>query len=150
MAQSLSRILIHTVFSTKDRVPFLRDPGFREQMHSYLGGCAKSAGCPPIRIGGVDDHVHLLTTLSRTLAVAEFVKEIKRNSSLWAKGKERGGDFAWQAGYGCFSVSESLVSSVSRYVEKQEDHHRVMTFQEEYRELLRRHGEEWDERYVWD
>ncbi len=106
--------------------------------------------CLPIRIGGVDDHVHLLTTLSRTLSIAEFVKEIKRNSTLWAKGNGSQADFGWQAGYGCFSVSESQIEVVSRYIENQEGHHRKMTFQDEYRELLRLHGEKWDERYVWD
>lgn len=150
MPQSLSRILIHTVFSTKNRAPMLRDPSFRDEMHAYLGGCANTLGCLPIRIGGTEDHVHLLTTLSRTVAAADFVKEIKRNSTLWAKGKGGNGDFAWQTGYGCFSVSESRIGVVSRYVENQEEHHRKITFQDEYRELLRLHGEKWDERYVWD
>ena len=150
MPQSLSRVLIHTVFSTKNRAPLLRVPTFCDEMHSYLGGCAKAIDCQPIQIGGVEDHVHLLTSLSRTVAIAEFVKEIKRNSSLWAKGKGDQAEFGWQSGYGCFSVSESQVQKVSRYIENQEEHHRTITFQDEYRELLRRHGEKWDERYVWD
>ena len=150
MPQSLSRVLIHSVFSTKNRAPLMRDPAFRDQLHAYLGGCAKTLGCQPIRIGGTEDHVHLLTSLSRTLAVADFIKETKRNSTLWAKEMEDHKDFAWQTGYGCFSVSESQLPVVSRYIETQEEHHRKTTFQEEYRELLRRHGEKWDERYVWD
>ncbi len=150
MPQSLSRILIHTVFSTKNRAPLLRDTAFRDEMHAYLGGCANTLGCLPIRIGGTEDHVHLLTTLSRTVAAAECIKEIKRNSTLWAKGKDGHGDFAWQSGYGCFSVSESQAGVVSRYIENQEEHHRKTTFQDEYREMLRLHGEKWDERYVWD
>ena len=106
MPQSLSRILIHTVYSTKDRLPFLRDPEFRGETHAYLAGCAKALACLPVRIGGTEDHVHLLTTLSRTITVADFVKETKRKTTLWVKEKTGHQDFSWQAGYGCFSVSE--------------------------------------------
>ncbi|MDA7881368.1 IS200/IS605 family transposase [Akkermansiaceae bacterium] len=142
--------MIHTVFSTKNREPLLHDHSFRDELHSYLGGCAKSNGCNPIQIGGVEDHVHLLTTLSRTITMSEFVKEIKRNTTIWAKEEYGQSEFSWQAGYGCFSVSESKMQAVSEYIENQERHHREITFQDEYRELLRRHGERWDERYVWD
>ncbi|WP_461783815.1 transposase [Prosthecobacter sp.] len=151
MPQSLARVLIHTVFSIKGREPAFHDPALRSEVHAYLGGCAKALDCLPIQIGGVADHVHLLTTLSRTLAIAEFVKEIKRVSTGWVQ--ERGGmfrQFHWQAGYGCFSVSESNVNAVTRYIERQEEHHRKITFQDEYRELLRRHGQTWEEAYVWD
>jgi len=151
MSQSLARVLIHTVFSTKGREPFFRDAAFRSEVHAYLGGCAKALDCLPLQIGGVADHVHLLTTLSRTLSMAEFVKEIKRVSTNWVQ--ERGGmfhQFHWQAGYGCFSVSESKAQAVVRYITQQEEHHRKITFQDEYRELLRRHGQTWDEAYVWD
>lgn len=151
MPQSLARVLIHTVFSTKGREPAFHDASFRAEVHAYLGGCAKTLDCLPIQIGGVADHVHLLTTFPRTIAIAEFVKEVKRVSTLWIQ--ERGGLFAqfhWQAGYGCFSVSESNVPAVTRYIAQQEEHHRTLTFQDEYRELLRRHGQAWDEAYVWD
>jgi REP element-mobilizing transposase RayT len=151
MPQSIARVLIHTVFSTKGRESAFHDPAFRSEVQAYLGGCAKTLDCLPIQIGGVADYVHLLTTLSRTLAIAEFVKEIKRVSTNWIQ--KRGGlfgQFHWQAGYGCFSVSESNLSAVSRYISRQEEHHRKITFQEEYRELLRRHGQTWDEAYVWD
>jgi putative transposase len=151
MPQSLARVLIHTVFSTKDRDLAFQDPAFRSEVHAYLGGCAKALGCLPIQIGGVTDHVHLLTTLSRTLAIAEFVKEVKRASTNWIQ--ERGGlfrQFHWQAGYGCFSVSESKMAAVVRYIEAQEAHHQTISFQDEYRELLRKHGQTWDETYLWD
>jgi len=151
MPQSLARVLIHTVFSTKGREPVFEDAAFRSEVHAYLGGCAKALDCLPLQIGGVADHVHLLTTLSRTLAIAELVKEIKRVSTKWIQ--ERGGlfrQFHWQAGYGCFSVSESKASAVVRDIAHQEEHHSKITFQEEYRELLRRHGQAWDEDYVWD
>jgi len=150
MPQSLSRILIHTVYSTKDRLPFLLDPELRDETHAYLAGCAKSLDCLPVRIGGTENHVHLLTTLSRTVTVADFVKETKRNTTLWVKEKTGHQDFSWQAGYGCFSVSESQLPVVARYIDNQEEHHRKSTFQDEYRELLRLHGQSWDEKYVWD
>ncbi|MFZ4766314.1 MAG: IS200/IS605 family transposase [Roseimicrobium sp.] len=151
MPQSLSHIVIHTIFSTKHRVACFQDKPFQQEMHAFLGGCAKSLGCLPIQIGGVSDHVHLLTTLARTVTVAEFVKEVKRVSSNWIQ--ERGGlwsQFHWQAGYACFSVSESNVAQVGQYVAEQERHHATLSFQDEYRAFLRKHGEAWDERYVWD
>lgn len=151
MPQSLARVLIHTVFSTQGREPVFHDAAFRAEVHAYLGGCAKTLDCLPLQIGGVADHVHLLTTLSRTLSIAEFVKEVKRVSTKWIQ--ERGGPFAkfhWQAGYGCFSVSESNVEAVRRYIANQEAHHQKRSFQDEFRELLRRHAQTWDEQYVWD
>ena len=150
MPQSLSRVLIHTVFSTKNRAPLLRDPGLRDELHAYLGGCAKAIDCQPVRIGGTEDHVHLLTSLSRTVTISEFVKEIKRNSSLWAKGSEGLRDFSWQSGCGCFSVSESQVLVVSRYIENQEEHHRKKSFGDEFIELLEKHNIAYDVRYVFE
>lgn len=151
MPQSLARVVIHTVFSTKDRFPFLQNPAYRAEVHAYLGGCVKTLGSLPIQIGGVADHVHLLTTLPRTLAIADFVKELKRVSTNWIH--ERGAEWAkfhWQAGYCAFSVSESNVPQVIHYIETQEEHHRTITFQDEFRALLRKHNLTWDEEYVWD
>jgi REP element-mobilizing transposase RayT len=151
MPQSFARVVIHTVISTKNRVRCFEDKHFREEVHAYLGGCAKSLGCLPIQVGGVSDHVHLLTTLARTISVAEFVKEAKRVSSIWIQSRGPGwDDFHWQAGYASFSVSESDMSSVERYILDQERHHGGQSFEDEYRGLLRKHGESWDERYVWD
>ncbi len=151
MPQSLSKVLIHAIFSTKNRRPYLQDTEFRTQLHSYLAGTAKSLGCQPIRIGGGSDHVHLLTSLSRTLSIAEFVKEIKRVSAVWIQQqRQTQTNFRWQSGYGAFSVSKSKVAEVIRYIDNQEEHHRTVTFEEEFRELLRRHGVEFDERFVWD
>ena len=151
MPQSLSRVVLHTVFSTKDRFPFFQNAPFRADVDAYLGGCAKSLDCLPIQIGGVADHVHLLTTLPRTLCIADFVKEVKRVSTNWIQ--ERGAlwtKFHWQAGYATFSVSESNVPKAIHYIEAQEEHHRLTTFQDEYRALLTKHGQKWDETYVWD
>jgi REP element-mobilizing transposase RayT len=151
MAQSLAKILVHTVFSTKDRRPFLRDEPLRDELHNYLGGILANHDCQPIIIGGVEDHVHILSTLSRTMAASEMVKEVKRGSSLWLKTKSPDlHDFAWQSGYGIFSVGHSQVEDVRNYIAGQEEHHRKVSFQDEFRKLLERYKIEFDERYVWD
>jgi putative transposase len=151
MAQSLAKILIHTVFSTKERQPFLREPALRREMHHYLGGILNAHGCQPILVGGVADHVHLLSTLSRTCEPAQLVKELKRGSSLWIKEREPTlRDFAWQHGYGMFSLGFSQVGRVKRYIAGQEEHHRTLSFQDEFRLFLKRYQVEYDERYVWD
>jgi len=151
MPQSLAKILVHTVFSTKDRRPFLRDKFLRDELHPYLGGILMHHDCQPLIVGGVEDHVHILSTLSRTCEVAEMVKEIKRGSSLWLKTK--GPDlhnFAWQNGYGIFSIGYSQVAAVRDYIAKQDEHHRKISFPDEYRGFLKRYEIEFDELYVWD
>ena len=151
MPQSLAKILVHIVFSTKDRRPFLRDLALREELHRYLGGILSQHDCQPIIVGGVEDHVHLLCALSRTCAAAEMVKEIKRGSSLWLKTKTLDlSDFAWQTGYGIFSIGFSQIQTVREYIANQPEHHRKVSFQDEFRELLRRYEIDFDERYVWD
>ena len=151
MPQSLSAVYLHLVFSTKDRQPFLRDQAVREMLHAHLGTVSRRLDCPPVLVGGVEDHVHLLARFGRTITQGDWVKELKRVSNLWMK--ERGSeyrDFEWQRGYADFSVSASKLDEVKRYIAKQPDHHRKIGFQDELRALLRRHGIEWDERYVWD
>jgi putative transposase len=151
MAQSLSKILVHTVFSTKDRRPFLRDKALRAELHRYLGGILTNHDCQPLIVGGVADHVHLLSTLSRTCKAAEMVKEVKRGSSLWLKTKNRDmHNFAWQNGYGIFSVGFSQIEDVKNYIAGQEQHHQKLSFQDELREFLRGYEIQFDERYVWD
>jgi len=151
MPQSLAKILVHVVFSTKERRPFLRDTSLREELHRYLGGILANHGCQPLIVGGVEDHVHLLTVQARTITAAEMVKEVKRGSSLWLKSKSPElHDFAWQNGYGMFSIGFSQVDVVRRYIAGQEEHHRKVSFQDELRELLRKYEVEFDERYVWD
>jgi len=148
MPQSLARILVHLVFSAKNREPLLA-PEFRDRTFEYLGGALNGVGCPVIKVGGVADHVHLLFVLGRTISISEVVEEVKKQSSKWVK-EHVGPGFYWQNGYGAFSVSPSNVETVKLYIENQEHHHRTLTFQDEFRELLRRHEIEWDERYVWD
>jgi REP element-mobilizing transposase RayT len=151
MSQSLARIVVHTVFSTKDRRPFLRDILLRQELHHYLGGTLKKLDCQPIIVGGVADHVHLLSSLSRTCTAAEMVKEVKRGSSLWVKERDAEmRDFGWQNGYGTFSIGASQIEVVRRYIAEQEPHHLTLSFQDEFRLLLKRYEIAYDERYVWD
>jgi len=151
MAQSLGKILVHVVFSTKERRPFLRDKSLREEMHLYLGGILANLDCQPIIAGGWEDHVHLLCVLSRTSSAAEIIKEVKRGSSLWIKTKSADlSEFAWQSGYGIFSVGFSQIKAARDYIAGQEEHHRQISFQDEFRTLLKRYEIEFDERYVWD
>ena len=151
MSQSLSNCLVHLVFSTKERRPFLADTDRRNAMHRYLGAVSARLECPVIRVGGVAAHVHCLARQARTITVAEWVKELKRASSLWAttQGAALPG-FQWQAGYAAFSVSQSPGQKVEQYIGQQEEHHRRFDFQSELRKLLDAHGLGYDERYVWD
>ncbi len=148
MPQSLSAVYIHLVFSTKERRPLLRDKVLRESLHADLDAVSKQLECPPLKVGGVEDHVHLLCRFARTITQAEWVKEIKRVSNLWRKEQGRDYlDFQWQGGYANFSVSQPNLPQVISYIA---EHHRNLSFQDELRALLRKHDIEWDERYVWD
>ena len=151
MPQSLSAVYVHLTFSTKERRVFLRNRAVRDGLHPYLGAISKRLKCPPIRIGGWEDHVHVLARLARTITQADWVKEVKRVSNLWMKeqGPEYAG-FQWQGGYACFSVSQSNLLQVGEYIDRQEEHHRNITFQDELRGLLHKHHIEFDERFVWD
>jgi putative transposase len=150
MAQSLTNIIIHITFSTKDRLPLLRDSALRAEMQRLLGGISNSMNCPSIVVGGVEDHVHILGCQASTVALADWVKELKRQSSAWAKRRSpKLQDFSWQAGYGAFSVSQSGKKKAIHYIANQAEHHRKETFQDEYRRLLKLHEIDWNEQYVW-
>ena len=150
MPQSLSKVILHLVFSTKDREPWL-DSNVRSRMHANLATIGRDLGAEFVRIGGVADHVHIVTTLPRTLSQADFIEQIKKASSKWIKRLDaRYRCFFWQRGFGAFSVSPSQLEAVLQYIEAQQQHHRTRTFQEEYRQLLHRHAVDFDERYVWD
>lgn len=143
--------MVHIVFSTKERRPYLPDPTLRDEMHRQLGGSSKTLNCAPILVGGVEDHVHILAKQARTISLADWIKELKRVTSLWIKGREpQLKDFAWQAGYGAFSVSQSDAPRVIEYIRGQEEHHKKFDFQTEFRTFLKRYEIEFDERYVWD
>ena len=150
MPQSLSRVLVHLIFSTKHRAPVL-SASIRTELHPYLAAVLRSHQCPSLQVGGVEDHVHVLFALCRTLSLAQIVEMVKVASSKWLKTKGTVlAHFHWQSGYGAFSVSESETGSVIDYIRTQEEHHRKMSFQEEYRNFLARHRVDYDERYVWD
>ena len=142
---------MHAVFSTKERRPLLDDKSIREEMHLYLSGILATLDCQLIVVGGTKDHVHLLFVLSSTRNVAEIIKEVKQGSSLWVKTRspELAG-FAWQSGCGVFSLGFSQIESVRKYISGQEAHHRKVSFQDEFKKLLKRYEVEFDERTVWD
>ncbi len=149
MSQSLSSVYLHIVFSTKDRFPFFSERQVREEVHAFLGGIAKNRSCPPVLVGGVADHV--LLQLGRIVSQADLVKELKRSSSVWIRERfPQFHKFSWQAGYGAFSVSVSSLDSVRSYIEKQEEHHARVSFQDEFIQFLRKHRLDYDERFVWD
>lgn len=150
MPQSLSLLLIHLIFSTKYRQPFLREEICRE-LHRYLAQTLKSLDSPPIEIGSANDHVHALLRLSRKLALCHVIEKLKVGSSKWIKTKgELYVKFQWQNGYGAFSVSPSDLEEVRTYILNQREHHRTRSFQEEYRKFLKEYNIPYDERYVWD
>jgi putative transposase len=151
MPQSLSNVLLHVVFSTKNRRPMLNTPDLRNVMTGYLIGTLRNVKCPSLITTVVEDHVHILCNLHRTVTIAQLLETVKTSSSSRIKEEHAVlRDFHWQNGYGAFSVSQSNVDQVKAYIDNQEEHHRTRTFQEEFRLLLKRHGVEFDERYVWD
>jgi putative transposase len=150
MPQSLASILVHLVFSTKNREPWLAD-AIRDELHAYIGGAVASTGGVLLRAGSVADHIHLLIAHPRTVSPADLVKEIKIGSSKWLKQRDPGlAGFHWQGGYGIFSISPGHRAAVEQYLAGQAEHHRKVSFQDEYRRMLSKYGVEWDEKYIWD
>ena len=156
MPQSLARVSLHLVFSTKDRRRVFLTDRMQQDTCRYVTGVLKGIDCPVIRINVVTDHAHVLHLMSRTRTIADIAGTVKRESSewikdqSWARGNADFAGFHWQKGYGVFSVSESKIPSVVEYIDRQVEHHRRVTFQDEYRAFLRRHGITFDERHVWD
>lgn len=151
MAQSLSNVLLHIVFSTKDRRPFLLDAELRCELHADIMGMLRNRKCPGIAINSVEDHIHILCQLNRTTSIADLLQEIKAASSRWIKEQRKDLQaFQWQGGYAVFSVSQSQVPVVVTYIDGQEDHHRRLSFKEELLALLQKNGIDFDENYLWD
>lgn len=149
MAQSVSHLLVHIVFSTKGRAPVL-SPEVRKELLPYMAATLASHGCHAIEIGGVEDHLHLLVNIGRTITVAQLVEKLKTSSSKWIKSKwPELGTFAWQGGYGAFSIGVRGQAHVVAYIRGQEEHHKKVSFQEEFRAFLKEVGVEVDERYLW-
>jgi REP element-mobilizing transposase RayT len=149
MAHTFTSLLTHVVFSTSGRAPLLTE-AIRPEVHAYLGGILRELHAVPIAIGGTADHVHLLTRLPADLPVADCSRIVKANSSRWVKERwPQRRSFAWQGGYGAFSVSDSRRAAVIRYIHDQARHHRSISFQDEFLTMLRNHRVEFDERYIW-
>jgi REP element-mobilizing transposase RayT len=138
----------HVVFSTKNREPRIAVE-WRDRLHAFLGGVARTSGSIPEAVGGVADHVHVLLGLNATIRLSDVVRDIKAVSSKWVHDEIKDRAFAWQEGYGAFTVSPSHRDDVRSYIARQEEHHRKRTFQEEYSELLKRCGVDFDDRYLW-
>jgi putative transposase len=148
MAHTAANVIVHLIFSTKGRRPLITSD-LRPNLFAYLGGIVREMQAVALIINGTADHVHLLVRIRPAQSPAEVVRIVKANSSRWAH--EKGNKtFAWQTGYGAFSVSESKVAAVSRYIATQEEHHRKHSFQEEYVAFLKKNKVAYDERYIWD
>ncbi len=150
MPQSLVYNYMHIVFSTKDRYPFI-DEHIDDELFKYLGGTSREMECKPIIVGGTHDHVHLLVLLSQKIALMKLIETIKSHSSNWIKTKGANyKNFYWQRGYGGFSVNPTEIEIVQKYILNQRDHHRNISFKDEYRGFLKKYDIPYDERYVWD
>ncbi|WP_294301881.1 IS200/IS605 family transposase [uncultured Chryseobacterium sp.] len=150
MPQSLNKIYIHIVFSTKNRAPLISDE-IKDDLFKYLGGICKNLECSPIQVGGYRDHVHILCMLSKKITLIKLLEELKSSSSKWIKTLDvKYANFYWQSGYGAFSVNPTEIEVVTNYIQKQEEHHQVKGFQEEYRAFLKKYNIEYNEEYVWD
>jgi REP element-mobilizing transposase RayT len=150
MPQTFTSLLCHLIFSTKNREPFL-DPELRPRLFGYMGGILREEGATPLIVNGPEDHVHALVATPPTRALSDVMRVLKTNSSRWVHEQwPEKKAFAWQAGYGAFSVSKSNAEEVRRYVENQEEHHKHVSFQDEFRAFLHRHGISFDERYIWE
>ncbi len=150
MASTLTKILLHITFSTKNRqavLPAALEPG----LFAYMGGICRRMQSPVLTINGTVDHVHMLVSLAKTVALSSLMMELKRDSSKWIKENDAAMQgFEWQDGYFAFSIGESGVEALTHYIANQKEHHKTVDFKDEMRTFLRKYGIEWDERYVWD
>lgn len=150
MPQSHASILVHLIFSTKHRQALIT-PEIETELHPYMATSLRTLDSPSLTINGTMDHIHILFRLGRKISVAEVVEEVKSSSSKWIKTKGMEfKNFYWQNGYGAFSIGESGVEALKKYIARQKEHHKQVRFQDEYRAFLKKYGLEWDERYVWD
>lgn len=150
MPQSLSKVYIHITFSTKGRAKRIVE-SIQDRLFEYLGGICKGMECNPIQVGGHQDHVHVLCLLSRKVAQADLIEQLKKQSSKWIKTiDEKYQDFFWQNGYGIFSVNPTEIETVTNYILNQKERHKVKTFEEEFRAFIKKYKVNYDERYLWD
>jgi REP element-mobilizing transposase RayT len=147
MSQSLARLHIHLVFSTKNRQRLITN-AIRPSLHAYMGAVLKGMGCHPVLINSVEDHIHLLFELARTAPLSHVTEQVKTTSSKWMKSQAAHlSTFAWQSGYGAFAVSWSNVKRVQKYIAHQQTHHRTKSFEAEHHELLMRHQISYHEKH---
>ncbi len=150
MPQSLSKVYVHITFSTKNRVNRIDDK-IETPLFEYIGGVCKQMECNPIKVGGHENHIHILCLLSRKIAQMALLENIKKSSSKWIKTKgDEYSDFYWQDGYGIFSVNPTEIDVVKKYISNQKEHHKKSTFKDEFRAFLKKYNVDYDERYVWD
>jgi len=149
MSQTLTNLLYHIVFSTKNREPLITNE-LQKELYPYIGGIIKNDKGYLLSIGGINNHIHLLAKFSQVNTVSYMLQQIKGSSSKWIHEKNQNREFLWQRGYGAFTVSESNISNVKRYIENQHEHHKNMTFKEEYLKLLEKNNVKFDEIYLWD
>jgi len=153
MPQSLNKVILHMVFSTKDRLPMI-DAEIRPRLHAFIATVLRDIDptqSQAYRVGGVEDHVHIAASLPRTVTISKLFEIVKKESSIWIKKQGTNyQQFYWQKGYGNFSVAPSQLEQLIGYIDKQEEHHKTQSFQDEYRKLLQKYNIEFDERYVWD
>ncbi|HVZ94123.1 MAG TPA: IS200/IS605 family transposase [Phycisphaerales bacterium] len=150
MASTLTKLLVHITFSTKDRAARIPE-SIEPDLYAYIGGICRNTGSALLTMGGTADHVHLLVSLAKTIALSDLMLTLKRDSSIWLSEHDPSQKWTgWQDGYFAFSIGESGVEALRSYIAKQKDHHRHVTFQDEVRALLRKYSIEWDDRYAWD
>lgn len=147
MASTLTKLLVHVVFSTKRREPRIAE-AFAGSLYAYMGGVRRANDSPALAIGGVADHCHMLISMSKSIALSDLMMSVKRDSSVWAKQHDR--EFAWQDGYAGFSIGASQIGDVKRYIADQAEHHRTRTYEEELRILLERYDVEFEEKFLLD
>ncbi|HKQ48687.1 MAG TPA: transposase [Phycisphaerae bacterium] len=149
MAQTLTRLLVHSIFSTKNRANLIQ-PEIEPELYAYIGGICRNAQSPLLSVGGTANHLHLLFSLSKTGSLADLMLDVKKDSSKWIKTKAAYfADFQWQEGYGGFSIGESQVDDLKGYIARQKEHHRTVTFEEEYLAFVKKYNAPYDERYMW-
>jgi len=149
MGQTITNLAVHIIFSTKDRMPSI-ETEIRQELFAYIGGVVHAVKAKPIIINGTNDHIHLLVEILPALSVSELVKSVKANSSRWIHQSDPlRSKFAWQTGYGAFSVSKSVIPTVIKYIQDQEIHHQKQSFQAEFLAFLKKHDLEYDEKYIW-
>ncbi len=148
MASTLTKILVHVTFSTKNRAPLIA-PSLEPDLYGYIGGICRRMDSPLLAIGGVSDHLHMLVSLGKSASVADLMLNVKRDTSRWVKERTDNDSFYWQDGYFAFSIGESAVNSLRAYIANQKDHHRSVDFKDEVRTFLRKYGIDWNEQYVW-